>query len=273
MVKYDFNVQGKERKSLIDIIAETLGETAEYQKPPTYAYKIGENFTVTREGVLEISEIDEERITAVLNALKEAGYEYDESGNLTIAMPLDGFSTETLDNLHKMVQSKAPLIRKALGLCNEQELSKLPIVQTENALEFPWFPLGTCEETYAYTQFITALCNTAKTKKRVTAKAPESFENEKFAMRVFCIGLGLVGKEYTLCRKLMMNNLSGNSSWRYSEDEAKPRKERVHKDVISIRLTSDILDKIAIIAKQSGMSRNALIESMVLEHIQEETAE
>jgi len=182
-------------------------------------------------------------------------------------MPLDGFTAETLDNLHKMVASKAQLIKKALGV------DELPIQQGETELAFPWFPLGSSEETQAYSQFVSALCKTAQAKKRVTATAPEAFENEKFAMRVFCIGLGLVGKEYSLCRKLLLNNLSGNSSWRYSKDEAKPRGERVHKEVISIRFTPDMLDKIAEVAKQSGMSRNSFIESVVCEYIQAETAE
>lgn len=33
------------------------------------------------------------------------------------------------------------------------------------------------------------------------------------------IGLGLVGKEYNAIRKLMMTNLSGNSSWRYGKSK------------------------------------------------------
>ncbi len=58
---------------------------------------------------------------------------------------------------------------------------------------------------------------------RVTAKAPESFENEKFALRVWLIGLGMIGKEYALARKLLLKNLNGNSSWRYgAPDKAAP---------------------------------------------------
>jgi len=75
MVKYDYKVQGKKRKALADIIAEILGEPAEYLKAPSYSYRIGEAFTVTREGVLEVGEADEEQINAVLNALQTAGYE------------------------------------------------------------------------------------------------------------------------------------------------------------------------------------------------------
>ena len=77
---------------------------------------------------------------------------------------------------------------------------------------FPWFsPDLLTEEIQAYTQFITAICETAKKKTRVVARPQESFENEKFAMRVFGIGLGLVGSEYNLCRKLMCRNLTGDT--------------------------------------------------------------
>ena len=145
--------------------------------------------------------------------------------------------------------------------------------QTESELQFPWFKADSPPENItAYSQFVTALCNTAQAKKRVTAKAPESFENEKFTMRVFCIGLGLVGVEYKLCRQLLMSNLSGNSSWRYSDNESKPRRERVHKDVVSVRFTPDMLAKISELARQSGMSRNMLIESVVADYVNGETA-
>jgi hypothetical protein len=63
----------------------------------------------------------------------------------------------------------------------------------------------------------------------------------------------------------LMNNLSGNSSWRYSDSVSKPRRERVHKDVVSVRFTPEMLGKIAELARQSAMSRNAFIESVVAE--------
>ena len=91
-------------------------------------------------------------------------------------------------------------------------------------------------------------------------------------MRVFCIGLGLVGAEYKLCRQLLSNHLSGNSSWRYSDGESKPRSERVDKEVVSVRFTHDMLGKIAALASQSNMSRNMLIESVIADYVNAETA-
>ena len=182
---------------------------------------------------------------------------------LTIEMPLDGFSPEKLDNLTKLVESKAALIKKALGA------EELPIQILEDKIAFPWFsPEIPAEEMQAYSQFIAALCETAKKKVRVVARPQEVFENEKFAMRVFGIGLGLKGAEYSLCRKLMSRNLSGDGSWRYTKPEKgepRLRRERVHRDVISIRLTPDTLEKLALLAaqKEERTSQNMMIVGII----------
>jgi len=108
-----------------------------------------------------------------------------------------------------MVTAKEPLIEKALGV------EAIPIRVLENGIEFPWFRAEHSENMMAYAQFISALCTTAKEKKRVTAKPQENFENERFAMRVWLIGLGLVGSEYSRIRQLLTKPLSGNGAWRY----------------------------------------------------------
>ena len=187
--------------------------------------------------------------------------------NLTISFPIENFAPEAIENLKLMVAAKESLIKKAL------EVEELPINITDEAIDFAWFKADTpAADITAYSQFVTALCQTAQAKKRVTDKAPETFENERFTMRVFCIGIGLVGAEYKLCRQLLMNNLTGNSSWRYSapESESKPRRERVHKDVVSVRFTPDMLERIAELARQSNMSRNMLIESVVADFVNAE---
>ena len=139
----------------------------------------------------------------------------DESDRLTVEVPND-FTPEQIDNLCKMVAAKEPLLKKALGA------EELPIRVLEDTIEFPWFTLETPDDAAYYTQFIDALCKTAKEKKRVNAKAPDTFENEKFSMRVWLIGLGLIGKEYVKTRKLLAKNLRGDSGWRYGKPEKAP---------------------------------------------------
>ena len=137
---------------------------------------------------------------------------------VTIEIPREGFTPEALDNLTKMVTAKEALIKKALCV------SALPIEVEDEKVSFPWFT-ATEDGAHidAYAQFITALCKTAKEKKCVNAKAPEGgFENEAFAMRVWLIGLGLIGPEFKLARALLGKGLSGSSAWRYGPPEKAP---------------------------------------------------
>jgi hypothetical protein len=136
-----------------------------------------------------------------------------EIDNVCIEVPLDGFTPESLDNLCRMVTAKEPLIKKALGV------EAIPIRVLDNRISFPWFNFTDPDTAHAYSQFISALCATAKTKKRVTAKPQETFENERFTMRVWLIGLGLVGSEYSKIRQLLTKPLSGNGAWRFGTQE------------------------------------------------------
>ena len=139
-----------------------------------------------------------------------------QSDTVCIEVPND-FTPEALDRLAAMVAAKEALIKKALSI------DALPIEILSDRIAFPWFQaMEDGAHIDAYSQFITALCKTAKEKKRVNAKAPEGgFENEAFAMRVWLIGLGLIGPEFKLARALMGKGLSGSSAWRYGPPEKK----------------------------------------------------
>ena len=128
---------------------------------------------------------------------------------LTIEVPLKGFTSEKLDNLAKLVNAKATLLKAALGADN------LPIKQTADTLLFPWFS-GTIDEqhTNAYSTLISLLCKTAIEKKRVTAKEKDIEGSPKYAMRCFLLSLGFIGDEYKAARKILLSRLEGNSSWK-----------------------------------------------------------
>ena len=127
---------------------------------------------------------------------------------LSIRYPLEGFSPEAINNLKKMVEAKAPLIKMALGA------EELPITvdEAEGVINFPWFNPEPTENIAYYTQFVTQLCQTAKEKKRVTAAARD-FKNPRFSFRVFLIGLGMVGAEFGNARKCLCKALPGNAAW------------------------------------------------------------
>ena len=128
---------------------------------------------------------------------------------LTIEIPLDGFTPEKLDNLTKLVNAKAPLLKAVFGT------DDLPIKQTADTLQFPWFS-GTidAQHTEAYATLVSLLCKTAVEKKRVTAKEKDGFDNPKYAMRCFLLSLGFIGDEYKTARKILLSRLEGNSSWK-----------------------------------------------------------
>lgn len=211
-----FNVTGEARKALVKAIGEFLGFEPVYKGAPSFAYVVN-NITISKDGALSWDErTDEVAIQNLLKKLLELGftYEEDEAGTddlcdtLTIEMPLDGFTDAALENLERLIESKASLIKKAIGA------EELPIEQTETTLRFPWFRFGIePEEVSAYARFIGALCVAAKEQHRVTAK-DKPVENEKFAFRVFLIRLGFVGDEYKTARKILLRNLSGNSAFK-----------------------------------------------------------
>lgn len=224
-MKLNYNLTEAERKKLVLAISGELNAPLNYLGAPTFAYKVGgyhidKNGMVTGKDNLDLED-----------ALHRQGFdadgntrEYDEpdtyeSGlggmgavdipnTLTIQMPLDGFTPEKLDNLTKLVNAKAYLLKAALGA------DDLPVQHTVNTLAFPWFAFTDDSDTIeAYTLLISRLCKTAKEKKRVTAQASEA-ENPKYAMRCFLLSLGFIGNEYKSARKILLSRLSGNTAWK-----------------------------------------------------------
>ncbi|MDD4700020.1 MAG: virulence protein [Oscillospiraceae bacterium] len=131
-----------------------------------------------------------------------------ETNRLTIDLPSSAFTDAALENLKRLVESKSSLIKKALGT------DYIPIITTEETISFPWFQGElTSDEVKAYTHFVTALCETAKTQQRVNA-TEKQVENEKYAFRCFLVRLGFVGSEYKAERKILLKNLSGNSAFK-----------------------------------------------------------
>lgn len=165
-----------------------------------------------------------------MERLSERGFDFEESeapDRLTIEMPLEGFTEESITKLEKLIASKATLIKKVIGA------EALLIERTETTLKFPWFKLPTdSDEVAAYSRFIGALCAAAKEQKRVTARE-KAVDNEKFAFRVFLIRLGFVGDEYKAARKILLSKLSGNSAFKNgrplkAEEEDIPEREVHH---------------------------------------------
>lgn len=228
-MKINYNVTGEQRKELVKAIGNILQIKPVYMKMPTCAYEIGD-ITVNKEGTL-LCEDDAkaERIahnliadgftaadSATESAAEEAAptEEVDAPDSLTISMPKDGFTDEAIANLQHLVESKATLIKKALGAKN------LTITVEDDKISFPWFAgFPAPEEISAYAKFIGKLCGMAKNQKRVTAK-DKDVDNDKYAFRCFLLRLGFIGAEYKADRKILLKNLTGSSAFKGGASDA-----------------------------------------------------
>lgn len=190
------------RKELVKAISEIIGIPAVYQFMPTCAYKIGECYTVTKSGNLEISDqADREETERLLAELENQGYAVPdtselESKSLTVQMPADFFTEHTLGNLRQICENKAALFQTAF------QTDSLDIIPSDEKVEFPWFMVEQDGDADAYCTFISMLCEFAKNQSRINRK-PDTSDNPKYTMRCFLIRLGMVGAEFKAARKVI----------------------------------------------------------------------
>ena len=207
----EFQLTGEKRKELVNTISEIIGAPAEYQYMPTCAYKIGRDFTITKEGNLEISDsADRKEIDMLIGELSDKGYDVpldEEENGLTVEMPLELIDESTLDRLRKIVENKGELFKAAFKTDN------LEIVAEADKICFPWFTIENDDDADAYCTFISMLCEFAKNQKRINNK-PETTDNPKYTMRCYLLRLGMIGAEYKAIRKALLRNLSGSSAFR-----------------------------------------------------------
>lgn len=210
-----YNVTGSERKRLAQALgAITLWEPV-YAGAPSFAYKVG-NYTVDKNGAVSCpASASQEIVDQIIAKLKEEGFapESVEGDAFTVSLPCNLFTPEALDRLQEIIGGKAPLFSKAFQ--NEHISFEIE----EDKLCFPWFHLhGLDGEAEAYSRFICALGKMARERQRITAR-PYTGTNDKFAMRLFLVQLGLNGPKYRQTRKILLMNLSGNSAWKNGAPE------------------------------------------------------
>lgn len=133
-MKIRYNVTGAKRKELVKVIADTTGAKAEYKFMPTCNYEI-DYYTVTKDGTLIFDDrADSEEVEQVLEAIAAAGFEcepqdggdseveeiaeFEENApqvtteGLTVAVPRDSLSDSAIENLQRIVDSKAALMKR-----------------------------------------------------------------------------------------------------------------------------------------------------------------
>ena len=210
----ELGLTGSDRKELVKAVSEIIGAPAEYQYMPTCAYKIGRDYTVTKEGNLEISDsADSKEVENLIDELGSRGYyvpitgETDEENSLTVEMPLNLVDERTLNRIKRIIENKGELFKAAF------KTDSLEINLTEKTIEFPWFTIEQDSDADAYCTFISMLCEFAKNQSRINNK-PETTDNPKYTMRCYLLRLGMIGAEYKAVRKVLLRNLSGSSAFR-----------------------------------------------------------
>ena len=234
-----YNVTGDRRKAMVAVMRDVLQDTTRFLGAPSFAFQVGA-YTVDKNGNITCpNETDEAQIAMLVRELAHDGFIGERIGEpvkpaeqqiietprkvivtptlesldrLSVEMPKDGMTPTAMENLRRLVASKATLLNKALGT------DSLPITEHTDRIEFGWFrPTDDQTEITAYYQLVQGLCELARTQKRVSATELE-VENEKYALRCFLLRLGFIGRAYKDSRRVLLKNLSGNAAFRDAQE-------------------------------------------------------
>lgn len=202
-----YEMQGAERKKLVQGIELFTNQKAKYLGMPSMAYEVGE-FRVSKEGTVtadsseDLVKLEKELAekTGILRKVEEASL----ASSIIVSFPKEKVN---LEKLERIFHNKGSLIKKALGI------STLKIEEDAEKVIFPWFQ--EIDETHltTYTKFIAALCKMSMEYKRINDSVKE-VSNEKYAFRCFLLRLGFIGEEFKVDRKLLLEKLSGSSAFR-----------------------------------------------------------
>ncbi|MCO5385373.1 MAG: virulence-related protein [Desulfosporosinus sp.] len=238
-----------ERKEIVKALGEHFGVLAKYMGVPSFAYQIEtgeETYIVDRAGKITTSEGKEVELETLINGRVEVATDPTETETTTfeVAVPMQGHTGITLNNLVNMVYSKQALIKKSLGIAaniieddfsiaiNKAKMETLEDFKTaiddigvsscpgigfdfiDNTITFKFLEGEVSpEKIKAYTQFVALLNQNAKALKHASAKSKDT-DNDKFTFRVWLVKLGMVGDEYKTTRKVLLERLRGNSAFR-----------------------------------------------------------
>ena len=203
-----FNIEKSQRKALAQKIGELTGSEVKFLGVPSCGYQIGA-CTLDKEAVLHGDELPDD----IRSELQKAGYKSEEEPvALTISMPRDFFTEQSMNNLIQLIANKETILKHALNT------ESLAVNECEETVEFPWFTVEKDGDGDAYARFITALCEFAKNLQRVVNK-PDTSDNEKYAFRCFLLRLGMIGEEYKPVRRVLLRRLTGSSAFRHGKPE------------------------------------------------------
>ena len=130
----------------------------------------------------------------------------------SIIVPMPKFESGSEDlfslRLSKLLNAKANIIKKALNT------DTVDYVIKGGEITFNWLK-GDAEPLMiqATMKMVSGIVKLIATGKSVKCKERE-IQSEKYAMRCFLLRLGFIGDEFKIDRKVLMQNLTGSSSFR-----------------------------------------------------------
>jgi len=181
--------------------------------------------------------------------------------DMNFSLPLGNHNGVSLRNLVNLIYSRASLINKATGAhfhvsgelvealkddsCTytvpnfRKALADFAAKHGETGIEglkleddkvtFCGFPTAPdVEHLTAFGQLAVLMNNQAITQKRIQAKTVNE-DNEKYAMRIWLIRLGMNGDDFKATRKIIMKNLGGHTAFRTEEEAEKAKKKALEK--------------------------------------------
>ena len=170
----------------------------------------------------------------------------EEPSGITVSLPMARHSIDSLRRLVNLIYSRGPLLSKSTGGtfgCDRELLTALDeagIVKMEDFIRmvtehggltgltfedgkvnFTGFPMtDDPDKAKAFTDLASLMNRHAIEMKRIQAKEVND-ENEKYAMRIWLLRVGMNTDEYKTTRKVLMENLTGHTAFRTKAEEDK----------------------------------------------------
>ena len=199
----------------------------------------------TEEAADEAEDADE-AVEGTSEEIMQENMEDEGPSRITISLPMTNHSVDSLRRLVNMIYSRGPLLTKSTGGafgCEKELLTALDeagIVKMEDFIRmvaehggltgltfddgkvnFTGFPMTEDpDKVKAFTDLASLMNRHAFTMKRIQAKEVND-ENEKYAMRIWLLRVGMNTDEYKATRKVLMENLTGHTAFRTKAEEEK----------------------------------------------------
>ena len=206
--------------------------------------------------------------------------------NMNFEIPLGAHTGATLRNLVNLIYSRGPLVNQATGGHFEADAGLIEALKddrcTYTRANFfravsdyedqhgkSLYGLTITPETVSFTGFGEAadvdhlrafghlavmMNNQALHQKRIQAKAVDA-ANEKYAMRIWLVRIGMDGEEFKQTRKILMEKLTGHSAFR-TPAEAEKAKAKAQKKRDELRAAKEAA-RLAAEARETGSVADA----------------